>query len=209
MNTAMRFTNLLCLVALFHSIGTQAQPLALHPENPHYFLYNNQPTIIITSGEHYGAVLNLDFDYVKYLDELVSKKLNGTRTFTGAYVEPQGAFNIARNTLAPARDRFICPWARSATPGYPNGGNKFDLNKWDDAYFKRLRDFLGEAQTRGIIVEMNLSCPFYEEAQWKLSPQNTLNNVNNVGNVPRTNVYTLDKHGGLLPVHDAMVKKIV
>ncbi len=184
-------------------------PLALHPENPHYFRYKNKPAIIITSAEHYGAVLNLDFDYIKYLDELASKKLNGTRTFSGAYVEPQGAFNIAQNTLAPGQNRFISPWARSDTPGYPNGGNKFDLTKWDEAYFKRLRDFVRQAEKREVIVEMNLFCPFYEEAQWKLSPQNAANNINNLGNVSRTNVYTLDKHGGLLDVHGAMVKKIV
>ena len=60
-------------------------------------------------GEHYGAVLNLDFDYVKYLDALRRDGLNLTRTFTGAYVEPPGAFNIASNTLAPLEGRFLSP----------------------------------------------------------------------------------------------------
>ncbi len=59
------------------------KPLALHPDNPHYFLFRGKPTIIITSAEHYGAVLNLDFDYVKYLDELAAHGLNNTRTFRG------------------------------------------------------------------------------------------------------------------------------
>src|SRR5678816_2614691 len=107
------------------------KPIALHPDNPHYFLWRGKPAVLITSGEHYGAVLNLDFDYATYLKELESKKLNNTRTFTGAYVEPMGAFNIASNTLAPLHGRFICPWARSEQPGYPNGGNKFDLTRWD------------------------------------------------------------------------------
>ena len=50
----------------------------------------------------FGAVLNADFDYVKYLDTLAADKLNLTRTWTGGiYCEPAGAFNIARNTLAP------------------------------------------------------------------------------------------------------------
>ncbi len=186
-----------------------AAPISLHPENSHYFLYQGKPTILITSGEHYGAVVNLDFDYVRYLDELKAKGLNNTRTFTGAYVEPQGAFNIAKNTLAPSANRFIAPWARSATPGYANGGNRFDLTKWDPAYFQRLKDFVGQARKRGVIVEVNLFCPFYEDSQWNLSPQNATNNVNDIGNVSRTNVYTLDKHGGLLAVHEAMVRKIV
>jgi len=97
------------------------------PKTPIIFLFRGKPAVLLTSGEHYGAVLNLDFNYVEYLDTLAADRLNLTRTFTGAYVEPTGAFNIARNTLAPATGRFICPWARSDTPGYPNGGNKFDL----------------------------------------------------------------------------------
>ena len=76
-------------------------PLALHPENPHYFLFRGKPTVLITSGEHYGAVLNLDFNYVEYLETLRADRLNLTRTFTGAYVEPHGTFNITSNTLAP------------------------------------------------------------------------------------------------------------
>ncbi|MGH9428242.1 MAG: hypothetical protein ACRD2L_18310, partial [Terriglobia bacterium] len=46
------------------------EPLKLHPANPHYFLFRGHPTVLITSGEHYGAVLNLDFDCIPYLDEL-------------------------------------------------------------------------------------------------------------------------------------------
>ena len=81
--------------------------------------------------------MNLDFDYRKYLDTLAADGLNYTRVFSGAYVEPQGAFNITRNTLAPQPNRFVAPWARSSQPGYANGGNKFDLTRWDAAYFAR------------------------------------------------------------------------
>src|SRR5213593_850838 len=183
--------------------------LQLHPRNPHYFLFRGKPTVLITSGEHYGAVLNLDFNYVKYLDTLAKDGLNLTRTFAGAYCEPSCAFNIASNTLAPSPNRFICPWARSDRPGYANGGNKFDLTKWDEAYFKRLRDFVAKANKRGIVVELNLFCPMYEESQWRLSPQNAINNVNGIGAIARTNVYTLNRNGGLLAVQDAMVRKIV
>ena len=49
-------------------------PLALHPDNPHYFLFRGKPTVLITSGEHYGAVLNLDFDYLRYLDALHDRR---------------------------------------------------------------------------------------------------------------------------------------
>ncbi len=145
------------ITSLSGFVSGAAKPISLHPENPHYFLWRGKPTVLITSGEHYGAVLNLDFDYKKYLETLAKDKLNNTRTFVGgAYVEPQSAFGIERNTLAPAPGRFISPWARSNVPGYAGGGNKFDLDKWDESYFKRLHNFVSLASKLGIVVEINL-----------------------------------------------------
>src|SRR5258708_7584440 len=206
MKTPLTVLSFLCLEL---TASAAAAPLALHPENPHYFLFRGQPTVIVTSGEHYGAVLNLDFNYVKYLDTLALDGLNGTRTWSGAYCEPSAAFSISHNTRAPLAGRFICPWARSSQPGYANGGNKFDLTKWDKAYFKRLKDFMAQARKRNVIVELNLFCPFYEESMWALSPMNAANNVNGIGAFARTNVYTLDKSDGLLPVQEEMVRKLV
>lgn len=190
-------------------MAAHAGPIALHPDNPHYFLFREKPVVLVTSGEHYGAVLNADFDYVKYLDTLAADGLNLTRTFSGAYVEPSGAFNIAENTLAPKAGRFLSPWMRSDQPGYANGGNRFDLAKWDAAYFARLKDFVAQANKRGIVVELTFFCPMYEDAQWKLSPMNAANNVNGVGAVGPKDVHTLDKNGGLLAVQEALVRKIV
>ncbi len=187
-----------------------AEPIRLHPDNPHYFLWRGKPVVLITSGEHYASVLNLDFDYAKYLATLAADKLNLTRTWSGGpYIEQNGNFNIARNTLAPLPGRFISPYARSDKPGFAGCGNKFDLARWDDAYFTRLRDFVGKASERGVVVEMNLFCPFYEDSMWRLSPYNATNNVNDIGHVARTDVYTLDKHGGLLAIEEAMVRKFV
>ena len=199
------------LLATLSVIAAPAKdrPLSLHPDNPHYFLWRGQPTVLITSAEHYGAVLNLDFDYRRYLDTLGGDGLNYTRVFTGAYVEPDGAFNITRNTLAPRSGRFIAPWARSDQPGYANGGNKFDLARWDDAYFRRLREFISYAASRSVVVELTLFCPMYEDSQWQLSPMNAANNVNGLGAVARTDVYSLDRHGGLLDVQVALTRKIV
>jgi hypothetical protein len=203
-NHKVQFLSLsLLLLSLAQNLNGQVKPIALHPANPHYFLYDGKPTILITSGEHYGAVMNPDFDYKTYLKTLQKDGLNLTRTMTGGYFEPSGAFNITKNTLAPDQQKYLCPWQRVGD------GSKFDLTKWDEAYFTRLRDFVAEAKKRGVIVELSLFCPFYEEMQWKLSPFNILNNVNSLGAIPRTDVYTLDKNKGLLEVQEAMVRKLV
>ncbi len=198
----------ICGSCFARSVAGAEPPLALHPDNPHYFLWRGRPTVLITSGEHYGAVLNLDFDYAAYLDALAADKLNLTRTFSGVYREIPGSFNITDNTLAPHPQRFICPWARSDEPGYFDAGNKFDLNRWDDAYFARLHAFMKHAQSRGVVVEFNLFCPMYEDALWTACPMNPANNVNDVPACGREEVYTLT-HPKLLDVQLAVTRKVV
>lgn len=187
--------------------GKRMLPFQLHPDNPRYFLFRGKPTVLVTSAEHYGAVLNLDFQPIPYLDTLQRDGMNMTRIFSGFYCENPGAFNIKDNTLAPLPGRLICPWARSNQPGYAGGGNRFDLSRWDDAYFTRLRQYVEEAGKRGIVVEVALFCPFYEDSMWNLSPVKAGNNIQGVGEVPRNEVLTL-KHPELVAVQDAMTRKI-
>lgn len=167
------------------------QPISLDATNPHYFNYKGKILPLVTSGEHYGAVLNLDFDYITYLNTLQKDGLNYTRIFSGAYVEQPGAFNITENTLAPPSQRMIVPWARTAQEGYRFGGNKFDLNKWDEAYFERLKDFVKEAGKRDIIVEVTLFSSMYTDNGWLGSPLNAINNISHTDSVKRQDVHTL------------------
>ena len=189
-------------------LSAPGRAIALHPRNPRIFLFRGKPAVLITSGEHYGAVLNLDFDYAVYLAALEADRLNMTRTFSGTYLEQAGNFNIAENTLAPLPGRFICPWKRSGTPGAADGGNKFDLAQWDEGYFRRLTGFLREAGRRGVVVELTLFCPMYEESMWNLSPMNPKNNVNDLGAIPRLEPLTL-KHPRLLAFQLALVRDMV
>ena len=184
-----------------------AEPIRLHPDNPHYFLFRGKPTVLVTSAEHYGAVLNADFDYAAYLKELEARHLNNTRVFAGAYREIPGNFSIGNNTLAPQPARFVSPWPRSSTPGAADGGAKFDLSRWNDEYFVRLKAFMSEAAKRGVVVELNLFCPYYEDSMWSVSPLNARNNINDTGDAPRTEALTL-KHPDLVAAEDAMVRKI-
>jgi len=45
---------------------SSSDPIHLHPKNPHYFEWKGEPTVLITSAEHYGAVLNLDYEFEPY-----------------------------------------------------------------------------------------------------------------------------------------------
>ena len=172
----------LLLSALFLALAgshSHAQdPIRLHPANNRYFIYHQQPVVLVGSSEHYGALINLDFDPVPYLNEIQSRGLNLIRIFSGTYRESAGAFGIQDNTLAPSNARFIAPWKRTSTSGAADGGNKYDLNQWDPAYFSRLRSLVTEAANRGIIVELTLYSAIYDDNLWKLSPMNGANHIN-------------------------------
>lgn len=184
------------------------QPLSLHPENPHYFLFRGKPAILLTAGEHYGAVVNLDFDYVSYLDELCRMGFNLTRLFPGTYVEYKEFANIEGNSLAPEPGRFICPWEISSSPGAWDGGYKYDLDRWNPAYFDRLRDFCQQASDRGIVIEISLFSPFYDDKVWQICPYNAVNNINGVGHISREQAYTMG-HPDTLACQESVVANIV
>jgi hypothetical protein len=184
--------------------GRAHPPLQLHPLNGHYLLFRGRPTILVGSGEHYGAVMNLDFDYIRYLDEIEANGLNLTRTFSGTYREIQESFGITDNPLAPRH--YLAPWERSDETA-PDGG-KFDLTRFSKTYFERLQDFVAQAGRRGIVVEYVLFCPFYSEKLWTANPMNSANNVNGVGRCRSDEVYTL-LHGDLLAIQEAFVRKAV
>jgi hypothetical protein len=198
----------LLLVLATGSIALAAEPIRLLASNPHYFEFRGKPTVLVTSAEHYGAVLNLDFDYKRYLATLAKDRLNLTRTFIAAYREGPESFGISSNTLAPSHDRFIAPWPRVGPDTAFDGLPKFDLTKWNDAYFARLKAFIREAGQHGIVVELTLFCPFYRDEMWNLSPLNARNNMNGIGDYKRQDVFTL-KDPKMQEAQDALVRKIV
>jgi len=203
-------TRAICLsVMVLGSCVISAQPIRLHPFNPHYMEYKGKPAILVTSGEHYGSVINPAFDYIKYLNTLQKDGLNYTRIFTGSmYWEIEGDFGITDNTLAPARGTALSPWKRSDATGNANGGNKFDLDQWDEAWFNRLKSFVEEAQKRNIIVEVTLFTSIYNERTWSNCPVNPQNNVNNIVISDFKKVHT-PGNGNLLKYQEKFVKRIV
>lgn len=197
-------SGLLLLLGTVH--GGRAEPIRAHPDNPHYYLFRGRPTVLITSAEHYGGVINRSFDYNAYFDALKSYGLNYTRIYPAAFVEPEGAFQL-ENTLAPKSENLIQPWARSQKPGYRSGGNLFDLDHWDPEYFQRLKDFVAQADARGIVVEV---CFFnaQNKGSWPMSPLFWKNNVQGEGHADHNGVQTL-QHPDVLRRQEEFIRRIV
>lgn len=196
------------LMLLSLTMQNQAQSLSLHPDNPHYFEYKGKPLLLITSGEHYGAVINRGFDYQKYLETLSKDNLNLTRIFCGTYVESPGSFGIMNNTLAPPSESFLAPWKRTNVEGNKGGGTKFDLDQWDPEYFERLKGFLTEAAKHDIIVEVTLFSSIYSDLSWSYCPLYHESNINQTDIIDRIKVHTPD-NGNLMQYQEKFVQKLV
>ncbi|MGE5644847.1 MAG: hypothetical protein ACM336_03540 [Acidobacteriota bacterium] len=191
-------------VLLLAAAALHAEPIKLHPTNPHY-LFNGKPTVLVTSAEHYGAVVNGDFDYIAYFDALKSYGLNYTRIYPGALFEPAGKF-VTGNTLGVRPASLVLPWARGSEPGYLLGGNKFDLDRWNPAFFARLKDFVKQAAARGIVVEICFFNAQYSDT-WPMSPLYYENNVQASGRCDFEDAQTL-KHADLVRRQSEYVRKI-
>jgi hypothetical protein len=194
---------LFTLLMLFFTFQLAAQPLRVHPENPHIFQYKNRPYIIIGSGEHYGALMNRKFDYKTYLKTLQNDGVHHTRLFMGAYFEVgDSVFGIKRNTLAPSHDVRVLPWLLDEKTG------KYDLKTFNEVYFNRLTAFMQEAQERDVIVEICLFSSYYWKGFWKLSPFYPKNNSNSTVCDDYQKANTFD-NGNLMKFQKSYVRELV
>jgi hypothetical protein len=82
----------------------------------------------------------------------------------------------------------------------------WDLTAWDDAYWKRLKDFVQRASDRAILVEYVLFCFWYNPALWQASPMHPASNLQGVGPTEKEQVFTVTDNA-LLPFQEAFVRK--
>ncbi len=214
----MKYTCILFVLALFLTACPVREvpeiselpsegPILLHPENQHYFLYQGKALALISSAEHYGAVLNKDFDFKTYLKTLSEEGMNYTRIFTGSYFEIEGeSFGIRNNTLAPRKESLITPWGIVVSG--QSGPWKYDLSTWNKAYFQRLHEFMATAAEYGIIVEVTLFSSIYRNEHWDICPQNPANNINIEEEISRFDAQTVH-NGDLLSYQVSFVRKMV
>ncbi len=155
--------------------------LAIHPDNPKYFLFRGRPLVLLAASEHYGSIVNRRFDFERYLYEAAATKQTVTRTFL-LYRELQSARNPC-SPLKPDSPDYVAPWPRTGPGSARDGESKYDLDQWNHEYFDRLHKFLSLASKLGIVVELTVFSNTYSEDVWDLNPLREGNNLQNVGSV--------------------------
>lgn len=195
---------LICLCCA--SGATADPPIRIHPQNPKYFVFRGKPTFLLTATEHYGSVVNRPFDFDKYLNDVVDKRMTMTRTFL-LFREIASDKNPA-SPCKPKAEDYIAPWPRTGPGNALDGQPKFDLEKWNPEYFDRLHRFLKLASERGIVVELTLLSNSYSPEVWALNPLRAENNIQGVGKIEWPE-YTSLKAADVVASQLAHVRKIV
>jgi hypothetical protein len=199
--------------------------LRRNPANPRYFTDDSARAIYLT-GSHTWAVMQdvwlagrprRETDYAAFLDLLEEHGHTFLRFWQ--WMHPQGARWSSETTLFDPQ-----PHARTGPGVARDGLPKFDLSRWNEAYFDRLRDRVEAAGRRGLYVGVMLfeswtikgTTP--EQDPWPYHPMHPDNNVNGVSDDPTLeagpgrgrawNLFSLGQPQ-LLRWQKAYVKKVV
>ncbi len=155
--------------------------------NSHFFTDASGKAILLTGShtwenfqDHYSDTDLAVFSWKEYLDMMQNNHHNFMRLWM--YEQPQGqAWTTDKVYIDPM------PYQRAGKETAFDGKPKFDLNKWNQAYFDRMRVRVIEAGQRGIYVSIMF---FQGWSQNKLGlkdvdpflshPYNKTNNINGI-----------------------------
>jgi hypothetical protein len=146
--------------------------------NPYYFQDAKGKPVVLVGDYTWGVFSDLDFDYVRFLDSLKARGLNAARVWLWWGCEEFPAEE--------AGSRHIEPYLRPG-PGLANDGRpKYDLARFNPAFFTRLRAFCRAARQRGIQLQLQaMDAWMIKHARlWKLHAFQRDNNINGVDGDP-------------------------
>ncbi len=161
--------------------ATASGSLRVHPTNPRYFADGSGKAVFLTGSHTWANLQDIGlsdpppaFDCPAYLDFLTHHPHNFVRFWRWEFPEW-----MERDKKQP----FYCapqPWQRTGPVAALDGKARFDLQKFDEGYFQRLRTRVQTAGERGICVSIMLfegwGLRFVPDG-WKAHPFYPANNV--------------------------------
>ena len=202
-----------------------AGPLAVSAANPRYFTAaSGEPAdqrAVYLTGSHIWSNLHDGmgpgrgcaetserFDYDAYLDFLVERGHNFIRLWRWEQFRSQAAGGDFHLCMTPQ------PWPRTGPGAASDGKPRFDLDRFDEAFFDRLRDRVVAAGRRGIYVGVMLfdgwalhlsPAPDHVEGH----PFHAANNVNGVGIGSILDYQVLPLGPRVQALQEAYIRKVV
>jgi hypothetical protein len=200
--------------------GPITGPLRVNPANPRYFTNDSGNSIYLTGSHTWANFQDAGysdpppvFDYKAYLDFLQVNRHNFFRLWT--WEQSKWAPWTTENMwFSPP------PYQRTGPGSALDGQPKFDLTKFDQVYFDRLRSRIIQAGDRGIYVSVMLFDGFSIDDKsagpgnaWPGHPFNGQNNINGIdGDVNHNGmgeeVHTI-QNSAITSLQEAYVRKVI
>jgi len=200
-----------------------AGPLVVSEANPRYFTVasgdaTKEMAVYLTGSHvnnnfHDGMGPGTDcaenpeqFDFDAYLEFLKDHGLNFIRLWRWEHFRSQIA--TVHLCMSPQ------PWPRTGPGTASDGKPKFDLSRFDDAHFERLRDRVAAAGKLGIYVDVML----FDGHAIHLSPPpdnveghpfHARNNINGIGITSIVDYQVLPLGPGIQVLQEAYIRKVV
>jgi len=200
-------------------------PLRVHPSNPRYFTDGNGRAIYLTGSHNWANFQDSGhvdpppaFNFSEYLAFLRSVDHNFIRLWVA-----EQAMTASRNGN---HYRDPLPYLRPGPGTALDGKPKFDLSRFNQAYFDRLRSRVQAARDLGIYVSVMLfngwSVESFEELHldrdpWLGHPFNRENNISGIDGDPNNDnqgpeIHTLSEDPKIVAVRtlqEAYVRKVI
>ncbi len=152
-------TIFILLTLAIHAVSSSAQEirgtLRVHPDNPRYFTDDDRRAILLVGSHTWANLQDMlvndvgPFEYDAYLDFLEAHGHNFFRMWV--WEQAEGApWTRDRTQYRPL------PYERTGPGLAADGEPKFDLDRWNEAFFDRLRQRVVAAGSRGIFVSIML-----------------------------------------------------
>jgi len=209
-----------------------AGPLRIHLDNPRYFTDDSGRAVYLTGSHTWSNLVDIGpkdppprFDFRAYLDWMQKLNHNFIRMWTWEPI----TWNTKANNENKLHTAAPQPWARTgpgmaldgpASGGYRTepsvAGSKFNLKKFNPAYFERLKRRVSAARDRGIYVSVMLFEGWamqFSSGAWEGHPFNQQNNVNGIDGDQNKDGKGLEFHTladpAVTALQEAYVRKVI
>jgi Chitobiase/beta-hexosaminidase C-terminal domain/Right handed beta helix region/Family of unknown function (DUF6298)/Putative collagen-binding domain of a collagenase len=211
-----RSASLLTIILLFliASKAIAVGPLGISATNPRYFVDHNGTAVYLAGSYQnpYNLLTSGPTNFTDYFDFLAQQNHN----FTRLWAWEESPWSYAQNGQITFS---VQPYERTGPGTAPDGGLKFDLSRFNQAYFDQLRARIIEAKQRGIYVSLILFEGFSTQRKvrqvnpWLGDPFQRDNNINGVdadanGNGTGEEFFSLNSTS-VITLQEAFVRKVV
>jgi hypothetical protein len=139
------------------SFAQTNSPIRPYQENPRYWEYKEQPVLLLGGSD--------DDNLFQWPKEMLVPHLDAMQAIGANYV---------RNTMSDRKDKGF-----ELYPFRQLENGKYDLEQWNEVYWRRFEQFMEETHKREIIVQIEVWDRFdYSRENWGGHPYNPVNNIN-------------------------------